>query len=365
MDLKLSCKRCSRVPYLDILRIGSVFAVIVLHVSAQNWYHQDVFSVEWLFFNFWNSIVRWCVPVFVMISGALFLDPKRNVTYAALYKKNIFRMTVAFIFWSAVYVAYTFIKNPDSYSKSQMIVDFIQGYYHMWFIFMIIGLYIMVPFLRKITEDDRLLKYFIIVAFIFVFLLPTIRDIAHVISPFLNSNRFDMIVNALFKAYDNMNVSMVGQYTAYFVLGHYLHERDLPLKTRKILYMLSFFGFAFTILFSVYIAWAKSASYGFYGNMTLNVLLESVGIFVLIKYFVKLHIHDRSNSFVLFLSNRSFGIYLVHVLIIEILQYSFGFTTLSICAYISVPVISLFVFLLSLLSSYIIGKIPVLGRYIS
>ena len=49
------------------------FAVMILHVAASKWGETDVDSVEWCAMNFYDSIVRWVVPVFVMISGALFL----------------------------------------------------------------------------------------------------------------------------------------------------------------------------------------------------------------------------------------------------------------------------------------------------
>lgn len=72
---------------------------MVLHISAQNWRVTDVISFEWNVFNFYDSIVRWAVPVFVMISGALFLS--REYSIKKIYGKNILRILVAF-FWVIV-----------------------------------------------------------------------------------------------------------------------------------------------------------------------------------------------------------------------------------------------------------------------
>ena len=91
----------NRTYYLDCLRVLATFSVMILHISAQNWYSTDVISFEWNVFNFYDSIVRWTVPVFVMISGALFLD--REHTVQQLYGKYIFRIVTAFIFWSVAY----------------------------------------------------------------------------------------------------------------------------------------------------------------------------------------------------------------------------------------------------------------------
>ena len=48
-----------RKQYCDYLRVFATFAVVVLHVSATNWYITDVNGMEWQAFNFYDSIVRW------------------------------------------------------------------------------------------------------------------------------------------------------------------------------------------------------------------------------------------------------------------------------------------------------------------
>lgn len=76
---------------LDILRIISTIAVVLLHISAQNYYNIDVVSDEFEIFAITNGMVRWCVPVFLMISGALFLGEK------CLYKKYIINIYYVYL----------------------------------------------------------------------------------------------------------------------------------------------------------------------------------------------------------------------------------------------------------------------------
>ena len=76
MDVTIQTKTNGRILYFDFLRIFATLAVMVLHVAAQNWYGTSVPSFEWQTFNFFDSIVRWGVPIFVMISGALFLNKR-------------------------------------------------------------------------------------------------------------------------------------------------------------------------------------------------------------------------------------------------------------------------------------------------
>lgn len=61
-----------RVLYLDLLRIFCIFSMMLLHVCAIPWYSVPVSSFAWQVLNVYDSSVRFCVPVFVMISGVFF-----------------------------------------------------------------------------------------------------------------------------------------------------------------------------------------------------------------------------------------------------------------------------------------------------
>lgn len=93
----------------DFLKVVSSFAVIMLHISASNWYATEVKSFEWLVMDFYNSMTRWAVPVFTMISGALFLKNNRNIEM--IYRKHIARILKAFVFWSLLYSLPVFIRG--------------------------------------------------------------------------------------------------------------------------------------------------------------------------------------------------------------------------------------------------------------
>ena len=59
--------------HLDYLRVFASIAIILLHVTAQNLSNVELAGTEWNIYNICNSASRWGVPVFVMMSGALFL----------------------------------------------------------------------------------------------------------------------------------------------------------------------------------------------------------------------------------------------------------------------------------------------------
>lgn len=138
-----------RVIYFDILRIVAIFFVVFVHLAAQHWADVDVSSRAWFAFNLYCTTGKWSVPIFVMISGALFLG--RDVSISSILKKNVARIATVFLFWSGCYalIDLVFRHAPLSVVLSQ----FITGHYHLWFLYMIVGLYLLIPLLRPIASE--------------------------------------------------------------------------------------------------------------------------------------------------------------------------------------------------------------------
>ena len=151
-----------RIVYFDILRILSVVAVMLVHTSVQNWDSVDVKSIEWQTMNGFRSLSTFGVPSFVMISGALFLNRKKALKQ--IVSKNIKRIVIAFVFWSLIYAVYIYFQMGRI---DALINAFLGGHYHMWFLFMIVGLYLIVPFLYPIVNSVKLTKYYILYIIVF------------------------------------------------------------------------------------------------------------------------------------------------------------------------------------------------------
>lgn len=337
----------NRIIYLDVLRILATFAVISIHVCSQNWNKVSLDSYEWNVFNVYNSFSRWAVPIFVMISGTLFLDNKRKIDIKKLYTKNILRIITAFIFWS---MFYAIIEN-DVFGKYRVNMrlfmrSFIVGHYHLWFLHMIIGLYILTPILRKITSDPKTTEYFLIISIFFTFIVPI----------FFRMPRLESSAKVL----EYLNLDF--KYITYFVLGYYLSVKELSRKKRNIIYFFSFLGFFATIFGSVVISNNRGAQYGLYSNLYINVLLEAVGLFIFVKN-LKLNIDLEKSKMFKNLVQYSFGIYVLHVLIMDALQ-EFGLTTLTFNPIISIPIIIILIFSTSAIISAILNHIPIVKKYI-
>ena len=209
---------------LDLLRIAAIVAVVVLHVSNQHC--REAFpGSQWTVRMVSDAIVRWCVPVFIMISGALFLHPLRQISLRHLYGKNLLRVVIAFFVWSYIY-SFTRI-NAGPWHKSVSLL--LSGPSHLWYLKMIAGLYIAVPLLRAITSNRTTSRYFLIVAATFTFIVPFIITIC---KQHCNSE----VVSAVQQFFNALNIKIAAGYSCYFVLGHYLYSYRLGCLQRRIIY---------------------------------------------------------------------------------------------------------------------------------
>ncbi|MBR2877391.1 MAG: acyltransferase family protein [Clostridia bacterium] len=350
-----------RIVYFDYLRVFAMLAVMVLHVATQGWETADVNSFQWNVLNIYDSLVRWGVPVFVMISGALFLS--KEVDVKKLYTKNIARLAVAFVVWSVFYAVYLpvsklVLTGENTFSIKTMVSEVITGAYHMWFIPMIIGLYICVPLIKQFVLNEKLMKYYLKLSFIFAFLVP---QLINILSDFTPLSTFG-IIDSVEKLLSDMHLDILFGYVFYFVLGYFLSKTEFSKDKRIKIYIGGLCGFLLTVLLTALASVkAGSAVETYYLNFNVNVFLEAVAVFVLFKQ-MKLK-NNKLNKAVTAFSQYSFGAYLVHIFVISALIVV-GINT-SICnAVLSVPIVSLIVIIASFIISFVLNKIPFINKWL-
>lgn len=103
-----------RIFYFDYLRIFAALVVVMLHTAASQYSLTGIYHYSACF---WDGIARWGVPIFVMISGALFLEPTKTITINNIFKKYIFRIAILFVVWSLFYICIDCVaRNNFSFS---------------------------------------------------------------------------------------------------------------------------------------------------------------------------------------------------------------------------------------------------------
>ncbi len=174
----------NRIVYLDYLRVFATFAVIMLHVSAFG-FRETYPTTDWQLFNLFNGLSRWGVPVFVMISGALFLNESKILNVSWLYKKNIKRMICAFCFWSTFYALIVGIFLKHNTSPVYIIGRIVHGESHLWFLLMIVGLYMFIPVIKPFVNTKRHCEYFLFFSLLTTFIIPFLFDTINYLIPSL------------------------------------------------------------------------------------------------------------------------------------------------------------------------------------
>jgi len=334
--------------WIDSLRVLATFSVIFLHVASGilNQYG-SISNLDWWIGNIYDSSVRFCVPIFLMISGTLILS-KTYESIGEYLKKRVLRILFPFLFWSIIYIARDlFLKfNHSEYLSFIEVLKFTfiklksGASIHFWYIYLIIGLYLFFPIIGKwISKSNKHeIKYFLGIWLLTIF--------AHL--PFVK------------KIIPNVELSYFSGYIGLPILGYYLSKINFNFDKKKIIYILSVLtGILITIFGTYFITKYKGSFYhGFYNYLTPNVVLVSAGIFLLFKDFV------RSNSkIILFLSKYSYGTYLIHILVLWILG-KFGFSYAFVNPIIGIPITSMLCIIVSTLIIWGVNKLP-FGKYIS
>jgi len=143
---------------LDVLRIVSILGVVVIHVFGGLVTNPAVHgSGSWKLATVLDIGFVWVVPVFVMVSGALVLDPRMHKDGPGpFYRKRLLRLGWAFVFWQAFYliVVYHFMSRvPLSIGSAAALVYTGNTYTHLYFLWLIVGLYAVAPIIFAFLRD--------------------------------------------------------------------------------------------------------------------------------------------------------------------------------------------------------------------
>lgn len=339
-----------RVLYLDGLRVFAIVAVIMVHVTCMFYTNSE--TSNWYAACAYGSFVRWCVPVFCMISGALFLT-KKELSVRDLYLRYIKRIVLAFLFWSSIYVI---LYSSHPFTIKAILGDVIHGHYHLWFLYMICGLYIALPLLRLIYVNKAVLRYFLLVSFIIAYVIPFLFDLSH------SFGLFESFVDRIEYGYNQMGLQIFGGYTSYFLLGGVLNSLSTSLRQRRGLYVVGgICGFLIFIL-TCYINQINVLPMKevFYRYTSLLVCVLSISVFIYGRYsrcFEKL-----SKTMLTRISDLVFGVYLIHVIILDhIMRIE---SDIQFCAWIEIPLIAVCVFIISLVIVWLIRKYVPYAKYV-
>ncbi len=338
--------------WADNLRAVATIAIIMLHASAGILTQFGKISGSyWQTGCFFNGVVRFGVPVFVMLSGVFLLD--REYPLSDFLKRRFTRILYPFLFWSLVYIAvnlyfkqlhgYTFeLAKTTSWIGKQLLNG---SSYHFWYIYMIMGLYLFIPILGKWIRNcpRKEIYYFLIIWFGFQMLnLPALE-------PYKPKLRLDYFTD----------------YGGYLVLGFLLSKLSFSTIKRKktIAFLLFTLSAGYTIGMTCYLSYQQHKAAGNWFNpLSPNIMLMAATLFL---FFKNLSIGNQTVINVLgFISRYSFGIYLVHVLVLSRMANWFGIHWNCTHPVLAIPLTTIVCLIVSATIIFLINKLPG-GKYIS
>ena len=151
---------------LDLLRIIAALFVIIIHVIVRPLvisFEQPYHSIDFLICSGIKGFVQTAVPIFVLLSGAFILTQNKNKNFSYFYKKTFTKIILPTLIAAIIYYYFSLVLqvikdhlgntiSSTAYNWLPIKILFASPFYHLWYMYMLIGLYLAVPLLIKLKE---------------------------------------------------------------------------------------------------------------------------------------------------------------------------------------------------------------------
>ena len=292
------------------------------------------------------------VPLFIILSGVLLLDPgKADESLTVFFKKRASRIAAPFVFWTVAYFAWAHYMHGLQLTAANIFSGLINGsYYHLWFIYLLIGLYCVTPVLRIIVKYITPQKFLFFLAIWFA---------GTVLEPFM----LIFLPNVGF----NPVMFVFTGWAGTFVLGVYLLKN--PARPRT-LYPYLIAGLSVAVIADgVAPLFAGAGALGFFhGYLSFNIIIASAALFLILAAVPATRLQSGNpyvNRAVNWVGKNSLGIYLVHIVVLETIEYGYlglkiNMSTLS--PIVEIPLITALTLVATCALIYGLKKIPYVDR---
>ena len=298
-----------RLDFADAMRACAIIMVVVLHMSATVVVQVGrIATTDWWMANVIDAAARPAVPLFVMTSGLLLLEPTRDGSVSRFIRGRVRRVVIPFVGWALIYLAWRVSYHGEELSLGRAVHELVSGpvYGHLWFVYMILGLYLLTPILRVYVShaSGANQRYFVALWLLMSSLLPFFE-------------RWSSITVGLDRV---VAVNFVG----YFVLGHVLGGIVLTPRSRAIAWAALAMAIGVTAAGTGVLSARPpySLDESLYDYFSPNVVAMSVAVYLLISSAGRSAPSGRTTlaAGVRWLAGASFGIYLVHPIVQELFQ---------------------------------------------
>lgn len=345
----------NRKSYLDIVRIFACFMVIINHTMGLMDQYGNISIYKWFVSDIIFGICKVGVTLFVFLTGILLLD--KEETYAK-WGKRILHMVVLAYVWSVIYGEFWNVYFSGKINLKVLwdcLLSFVykEGSWHLWYLYMLIGIYIMLPMLRKIaihmTQNDW--KLFLGIWFIFGMAVP-----------FCNT-----IFPSIIHFHQNFAVPLFTGFVPLLFVGNYVNKTNKKGGTVAAMAVLFL-----AIVIIVFFTYKHTSTEGHFSRIfddsaCFPVVLEAISIFYLIKSWGGNISNITVRRILKEVSECTFGIYLLHPIFLnsiyktdmfKVMNEKYGMSLLFLLC------LQIVAFLVCFLISYVIRRIPIMNRIV-
>ena len=348
--------------YVDLIRTVAMVGVLLLHAAGRFTISSQEMSqlnpletTRWAVVDVYQTLGVVGVPLFLMLTGALLLQPeKKDESLGVFFRKRWARIGLPSLFWGVAYFAWDFLVQHIEFSPRTFVQGILNGpYTQFWYLYVLVGLYLLTPILRKFIGqvDETIMKYFVAVWFAGVAVIP--------------------LFELLTKFQLNGNVFTLTGYIGYFVLGAYLVTVQMRRSTLSVLVIL---GVALTAVGTYVLAATVGGTdmYFFQQYLSPTMILASVTVFLLLLTVKPPSVQmesspSKATKFIRVVSENTFPIFLLHVMIIESIQkgyFGFAINRDTFNPVFEVPLLTVIVFFVCLAIILLLKKIPYMSKLV-
>ncbi|MBQ7063986.1 MAG: acyltransferase family protein [Firmicutes bacterium] len=293
-----------------------------------------------------QSLMMWAVPCFIMVTGALLLDPAREMTIRKIYTKYIWRVLLALIIFSFIYMLYEMIFDGRAFSfktvwETLVTIFSSQGAWaHIWYLYCLIGLYLLLPVYRIIARHatKAQMQYLLVIYVIFRSILVLLRG-AGIDSGFY------------------IHVSTI--YPFYLFLGYYFAKYWKKSVLRDLILTLCGTALIIVSVWARYhhgLAWLSNA----YNYNGIPTIMMAIGIYGLVRS-IRVAPESPAHQVLMLVDQHSFGIYLIHLIWIRLFVKSIGWNPLRLGLF-GILLLFVMTLVLSFGLSFGLKKLPVFRK---
>ena len=267
---------------IDIIRILAFIFIVLLHtVNIQ--YGINIWILLY-------GVISIGVNLFIMISGYLLLDKSEKMS--VFYKKRIRGIFPLFIFLNIVYIFVNKVKIMPVLQGKEIVAP------HFWYIYMILGLYFITPWLQKVLKFAKKETFIILVLWF----------LCSILNPHLIKFDLPRIPFSHFP---------ITEFIGYYILGYYIKVdrnkiKKVPFSIIIIIYLIGFFISAISTKYVLLKTGNRISD--FFDKNSLGTFFMTVSFFT---FFIKLDFKNR-NEAVKIVSNSTYFAFLVHLLVLKI-----------------------------------------------